>query len=184
MSIVQKYQQAISRFRVSSHRLGVELGRHQKPRLPEERRLCIFCNSRKLDDEVHFLIHCEFLTNARKTFFSTVYKNIVDFECLNDKDKFRSILISTNEAVIFALGKFIHDGFRSRDVFQSNIHWILNTDFNFIAITLNLCINKSFISLLLLENMTLVDVKVFLSCCFLPFTRFYTYMCLYELYDS
>ena len=118
----KKYQQAISRFRVRSHRLGIELGRHQKPRLPVERRLCIFCNSRKLDDEMHFLIHCEFHTNARKTFFSAVYKNIVDFESLNDKDKFRSILISTNEAVIFALGKFIHDGFKSRDVFQSNIH--------------------------------------------------------------
>ena len=118
----KKYQQAISRFRVSSHRLGIELGRHQKPRLPVEQRLCIFCNSRKLDDEMHFLIHCEFHTNARKTFFSTVYKDIVNFESLNDKDKFRAILISTNEAVIFALGKFIHDGFKSRDIFQSNIH--------------------------------------------------------------
>ena len=27
---IKKYQQAISRFRVSSHRLGIELGRHQK----------------------------------------------------------------------------------------------------------------------------------------------------------
>ena len=71
---------------------------------------------------MHFLIHCEFHTNARKTFFSTDYKNTVNFESLNDKDKFRAMLISTNEAVIFALGKFIHDGFKSRDIFQGNIH--------------------------------------------------------------
>ena len=71
---------------------------------------------------MHFLIHRELHTNARKTFFSAVYKNIVNFESLIDKDKFRAILISTNEAVIFALGKFMHDGFKSRDVFQSNIH--------------------------------------------------------------
>ena len=91
--------------------LGIELGRHQKPRLPVERRLCIFCNSRKSDHEMHFLIHCEFHTNARKTFFSAVYnKSIVNFESLNDKDKFRAILIFTNEAVIFTHGKFIHDG--------------------------------------------------------------------------
>ena len=39
---IKKYQQAIPRFRVSSHRPGIELGRHQKPYLPVEKRLCHF----------------------------------------------------------------------------------------------------------------------------------------------
>ena len=70
------YQQAIYRFRVSSHRLGIELGRHHKPRLPVEQRLCFFCNSRNLDDELHFIINCEFHTNAKKTVYSVLNANI------------------------------------------------------------------------------------------------------------
>ena len=38
---VKKYQQAIFRFQVSSHRLGIELGRQYKPRLQVEPRLAI-----------------------------------------------------------------------------------------------------------------------------------------------
>ena len=41
----KKYQRAISRFRVSSHRLGIETGRHEKPRVPPELRLCKYCES-------------------------------------------------------------------------------------------------------------------------------------------
>ena len=77
---VKKYQLAISRFRVSSHRIGIELGWHYKPRLPVEQRLFNFCNSCNLDDELHFLIKCEFHTNARKTFYLVLDKNISNFE--------------------------------------------------------------------------------------------------------
>ena len=144
---VKKYQQAISRFRVSSHRLGIELGRHYKPRLPVEQRLCNFCNSRNLDDELHFLIKCEFHTNARKTFYLVLDKNICNFESLPDDDKFRAILTSPKEDVIFSLGKFIHDGFKSRELFQRNsLSNIFNTGFNFIVLMLNLPVYISFFS--------------------------------------
>ena len=66
---LKKYQQAICRFGVSSHRLGIELGRHHKAHLPVEQRLCNFCNSRNLDDELHFLIKCKFHTNGKKPLF-------------------------------------------------------------------------------------------------------------------
>ena len=136
---VKKYQQAISRFRVSSHRLGIELGRHYKKRLPVEQRQCNFCNSRNLDDELHFLIKCEFHTNTRKTFYLVLDKNISNFESLPDDDKFRAILTSPNEDVIFSLGKSIHDGFKSRELFQRNSLWnIFNTGFNSTVLMLNL----------------------------------------------
>ena len=144
---VKKYQQAISRFRVSSHRLGIELGRHYKPRLPVEQRLCNFCNSRNLDDELHFRIKCEFHTNARKTFYLVLDINISNFESLPDDDKFRTILTSPNEDVIFSLGKFIHDGLKSRELFQRNSLWnIFNTGFISIVLMLNLPVYISFFS--------------------------------------
>jgi len=117
---IKKYQRAISRFRVSSHRLGIETGRHQKPYIPPERRVCKFCDSKNVDDELHFLIHCDFHSTARQTFYSHLRHLITNFDTLKDMDKFREILVSTNDDVILALGKFIHDGFKSRDQFCVN----------------------------------------------------------------
>ena len=111
---LKKYQQAISCFQVSSHRLGIELGWHHKPSLPVEQRLCNFCNSLSLDNELHFLIKCEFHTNAIKTFYSDLDESISNFW---------KFLASPNEDSIFSLGKFIHDGFKSRELFQRKSLW-------------------------------------------------------------
>ena len=112
-----------------------------------EQRLCNFCNSRNLDDELHFLIKCEFHTNARKNFYFVLDKNISNFESLPDAVKFRAILTSPNEDAIFSLGKFIHDGFKSRELFQTNSLWnIFDTGFNSIVLMLNLPVYISFFS--------------------------------------
>ena len=41
--------------------------------------------------------------------------NTDNFYSLTDIDKFKEILTSQRHDVILALGKFIHDGFKSRD---------------------------------------------------------------------
>ena len=107
---MKKYQRAITRFRVSSHRLGIECGRHQKPCIPTEERICKFCNLGEIDDEYHFLVHCELHANSRAIRF--------DFDRLEDGERFKQMLISTNKEALHCLGKFIHDGFRSRDLLQ------------------------------------------------------------------
>ena len=47
--------------------------------------------------------------------FSLLGENIDNFYSLTDIDKFKEILTSQRHDVIIALGKFIHDGFKSRD---------------------------------------------------------------------
>ena len=49
-----KYRRSISQFRVSSHSLEIEKGRHTKPKTPENLRKCKYCNSGQIDDEMHF----------------------------------------------------------------------------------------------------------------------------------
>ena len=85
--------------------------------------LCKYCKSGKVDDELHFLVHCDFHSKTRKLFFSQLCEIITDFHRLNDVDKFREILMSTNEDVIVSLGKFIYDGFKSRDQICINTSW-------------------------------------------------------------
>ena len=59
--IPAKYKRLIAQLRVSSHHLGIETGRHQKPVIPSNRRYCKFCPDQDaIDDEKHFILDCKF----------------------------------------------------------------------------------------------------------------------------
>ena len=53
-----KLRKCLSQFRLSSHSLDIEKGRHSKPKVPLERRICSFCKNNSVEDEEHFLLHC------------------------------------------------------------------------------------------------------------------------------
>ena len=60
----------IARFRVSSHQLAKEKGRHQLPVIPPHERLCHYCTKGKVDDELHFLLQCDFNEQDRRSFLA------------------------------------------------------------------------------------------------------------------
>ena len=67
-----------------------------------------------------------FLVNSilkQKIFVSQFCEIIMDFDRLHDVDWLRIILVSTNEDIIVSLGKFIYDGFKSRDQIYINASW-------------------------------------------------------------
>ena len=43
-SMSVKFRKIIAKFRVSSHQLRIETGRHERPRIPESDRKCLFCS--------------------------------------------------------------------------------------------------------------------------------------------
>ena len=65
-----KYRQAITRLKVSSHDLMIEMGRHGLNRREIEDRLCPFCNS--VETEIHFLVSCPLYSNARQIFYRDI----------------------------------------------------------------------------------------------------------------
>jgi len=60
-------QIALTRLRVSNHRLRIETGRYTKPYTPRENRLCS-CGT-QVEDEFHFLFQCSLLADIRKLHF-------------------------------------------------------------------------------------------------------------------
>ena len=46
-----RYRTVITRFRLSSHNLDIEVGRHFKPKSPVGHRICKNCNSMEVEDE-------------------------------------------------------------------------------------------------------------------------------------
>ena len=69
---VYKYIQALSKLRVSSHRLAIESGRWARPtRIPIGERKCVNCNI--LEDEFHFVIECNMYTDLRIKYIPKYY---------------------------------------------------------------------------------------------------------------
>ena len=71
--------------------MAVETGRHQKPKLPVEKRLCSECDV--LEDEMHHLIICSKNETRRKALFNIACSKIDNVNNLDPASKFRELLL-------------------------------------------------------------------------------------------
>ena len=89
---IKKFRIALSKLRVSSHRLEIEAGRWNKPnKTPRENRKCKNCNI--LEDEYHFLFECTRYNHLRPNYFklyyrvnSNMFKTVQLFKSCNEND--------------------------------------------------------------------------------------------------
>ena len=68
---VTSHRIALIRLICSSHRLGIETGRWQRPQIPRENRKCSACH--KLDDEYHFLLECTLFSEYKRKFIKQYF---------------------------------------------------------------------------------------------------------------
>ena len=61
-----KHRQAIAKLRSGNHSLRIEPGRHCVPKLPESLRICQYCRSNQIENENHFLFHCDRYNTIRQ----------------------------------------------------------------------------------------------------------------------
>ena len=90
---VTKFRMALSKLRMSSHRLEIEVGRWARPsRTPLDQRKCCTCN--KLEDEFHFLLECRLYNEIRKKYIKKYYwgsPNMI---------KLKELMTITNETML------------------------------------------------------------------------------------
>ena len=98
----QKMATALSRFRLSSHPLEIELGRHARPKIHKELGFCRVCTQKQVEDEMHFLLVCPSYYERRETLFNQI-ENYCD---VKTPVKCAEILSSKGETVIKALGAY------------------------------------------------------------------------------
>ena len=104
---ISKFSTALSRLRVSSHRLSVESGRWVRPNsIPLSERKCILCNT--LEDEFHFVLECPIYDDLRKMYISKYYWRNPSMS------KFIDLISSTSEGRIRKLSVYIFYAFKLR----------------------------------------------------------------------
>ena len=107
-----KLRKCMSKFRLSSHELNIEKGRHTKPKTKLEDRLCTLCDLFEVEDELHLLMYCKSYELERMMLFEKISGTIPltdDKECL-----FTKLMSCTEENVIFSLCKFLVKCFKTR----------------------------------------------------------------------
>lgn len=105
---VKKFRNALSRLRVSSHRLEVETGRWNKPqRIEYIERKCRICN--KLEDEFHFVFECCAYENIRNTYIPRYFRVRPNmFKCTE-------LFSSSNNQNINKLASYVFKAFERRN---------------------------------------------------------------------
>jgi hypothetical protein len=110
LSLVEniEHRQALTRLRVSNHKLQIEIGRHSGINIEE--RKCKDCFV--LEDEKHFLLSCKRNEAERNKFYNLVYEQCPNFINLDDNNKMIYLMINENKSVVKGLAEFIFEGFK------------------------------------------------------------------------
>ena len=108
------HHSALAQLRLSSHNLGIDTGGHCRPSKLPENRICAFCPSGQVDNEIHFLIHCKSHDALRTTILPDLKPPLPDAVDRPDSIVFTEIMCSTDPVILKQLGKFIFIAFKDR----------------------------------------------------------------------
>ena len=110
----KKHQWAMTRLRVSSHKLQIEAGRHSLPTVPIGDRLCTYCEQNVIDDENNFMMTCNFHDAERESVFAIINPHLDIRDHIDTMGKFDAILESRDLQVIKPLSRYVFNSFCKR----------------------------------------------------------------------
>jgi hypothetical protein len=75
----------------------IEKGRYKKPKKLEVKdRICTHCNDAQIEDEMHFMMHCNLYHKKRKLMIDSVNEVIPTFSDLNKSEQFTVLMSGFN----------------------------------------------------------------------------------------
>ena len=103
-------KRSLTKFRIGDHHLRIETGRHVRPKLPPEERICFCCNTGCVEDEIHFLVTCPAFLNIREKY--NILPNLNDNS--NNEEHFVSLLNSTDITISSNVALYLQEAFAKR----------------------------------------------------------------------
>ena len=86
----------ITKFRISSHRLEIEIGRYackgKREKIGKDKRLCKNCDMQKIEDEEHVLMLCPKYQQPRQYMLDSLIDTFLGLKDLNDAERFIFIM--------------------------------------------------------------------------------------------
>ena len=92
ISFKRKVRSYISQFRCGILPLRVETGRFGTHYIPENERLCNFCNSGNIENEYHFVFDCTIYEIYRTELFDNMYNIYPDLNTLNRDEQMKCFM--------------------------------------------------------------------------------------------
>jgi len=108
-----RHRTAITKLRISSHRLHIEKGRHNH--IPLEERICQYCNLNKIEDECHFIVDCTLYNNERNVLFENIQHMFPNFRFLNTTEKFIFLMQLDKPYIIDSICPYVYNCFKKRE---------------------------------------------------------------------
>ena len=105
------------KFKLSNHKLMIELGRYQTDHISRENRLCPLCKSNQVETETHFLLDCSKYSLQRRTFLNRINELIPNFERKSTSESIKLLMDSNDYHVNKLVMKFISSCMNIRDAF-------------------------------------------------------------------
>ena len=85
----------------------IEIGRRCVYRVPQEQRLCKFCDA--IEDESHFLLHCNLFHTERLQLLNDL--NLHDLDLNDSRIALNTLLNTYEQRHLEHIGRFIHKCF-------------------------------------------------------------------------
>ncbi len=98
-------RKTICRFRISAHRLQIEVGRFSN--ISRSERICKNCSSGKVEDEEHFLCECSKYESTRSELFKSITDKYPNFAHIDNKSKLTFLLSNEDSNILTLTSKFI-----------------------------------------------------------------------------
>lgn len=107
LTMMKSFEQRrrLTRFRISAHRLLIELGRYQGTLRQD--RICVRCTSGQVEDEKHFLLSCDKFREDRNNLLRCISKSCPNFMNLDIHSRFIWIMNTENVEILSNLSNFI-----------------------------------------------------------------------------
>ena len=101
-----KHRQAVTKLRISSHKLPVETGRYTNS--PYNERICKHCNLNEVGNEQHYLLQCNSpkFNILRANFIQSLYKVNSSFQCFDNQDLFNYIMSMKDKAIMVITARY------------------------------------------------------------------------------
>lgn len=102
LKMERNHRRILAKFRSGSLPLQIETGRYAKPKVPLDDRKCKLCTENAIEDEMHFLLSCDFYSDLRRPLFAKAQLCNSNFHRMSLLDKFIFIMNYVNMQYILA----------------------------------------------------------------------------------